>query len=103
MERGKHTRHHDTGEVLFHQGDASNGVYCVREGLVGSRYIGAEGNSALLRLSEMGTTIGYRSYLTKQTHLSSVEVLSPSNICFIHVSVLSRWLFRAVLVERKEA
>jgi CRP-like cAMP-binding protein len=92
VEQGKHARNYQPGELLYHQGDASDGIYCIQEGLVGSRFIDSDGNSALLRLSKAGTTIGYRAFLTKQSHGSSAEVLSPSFICFIQGSVLSKLL-----------
>lgn len=40
VEQGKHARFYEPGEILFHQGDVSDGVYCIQEGLVGSRYAG---------------------------------------------------------------
>ncbi len=92
VEKGKHARYYEPGEILFHQGDVSDGVYCIQEGLVGSRYIDVEGNSALLRLNDAGTTVGYRAYLSKLPYNSSAEVLSPSFICFIRGSVLSNLL-----------
>lgn len=89
VEQGKHARNFEPGEILFHQGDASDGIYCIQEGLVGSRFVDSAGNSALLQLSDAGTTVGYRAFLTKQNHGSSAEVLTPSFICFIRGSVLS--------------
>jgi len=92
VEQAKHAREYVPGEVLFHQGDNSDGVYCVQEGLVGARYIDVDGHSVLLRLSSAGTTVGYRAFLAKQPHGSSAEVLSPSFICFIEGAALSRLL-----------
>ncbi len=92
IEKVKSARYYEPGEVLFHQGDANDGVYCIQDGLVGSRYVDAEGNSALLQLANAGTTIGYRSFLTKLPHGSSAEILSPSFVCFIRSSALSKLL-----------
>lgn len=92
VEQAKHARDYETGETIYHQGDASDGVYCIQTGLVGARYIDVDGNSALLGLNEAGSTVGYRSFLSKQPHSNSAEVLSPSFICFIEGAALTKLL-----------
>ena len=73
----------EPGETLFSQGDEGKGVYCVKSGLIGLRRIDANGNSVLIRLSSSGSTIGYRTFLTKENHVNSAEVLTPGVVCYI--------------------
>lgn len=60
LNRFKRDRLLEPGEILYHQGDPCEGIYCIREGLVGERRLDANGNSILVRLSHLGTTIGYQ-------------------------------------------
>ena len=71
------------GETLYNQGEAGNGIYCIKSGLIGLRRVDVNGNSVLLRLSTAGCTVGYRTFLTKQPHANSAEVLTSSLVCYI--------------------
>jgi CRP-like cAMP-binding protein len=81
--KGKHMITCEPGETLFSQGDPGNGVYCIKSGLIGLRRIDINGNSVLIRLSTAGTTVGYRTILTREAHVNSAEVLTPSVLCYI--------------------
>jgi CRP/FNR family transcriptional regulator len=87
--RLKRDRLLEPGEILYHKGDPCEGIYCIREGLVGERRLDANGNSILVRLSHPGTTIGYQELLTKTDFRNSAEVLLKRHVCFISRSVVS--------------
>ena len=90
IDQAKLTRAHEPGEVLFLQGDASRGIYCLQSGLIGLRRLDEEGNSALLRLCNAGETVGYRALLSNQDHRNTAEILAPSVVCFIRRPVVAR-------------
>ncbi len=71
------------GEIIYHQGDACDGIFCIESGLLGIRRLDDKGNSTLLRLIDAGQTVGYRAFLRKAPHDNSAEVLMPSRICYI--------------------
>jgi CRP-like cAMP-binding protein len=73
----------EPGQTLYSQGDPGKGLYCIRSGLIGLRRVAANGNSVLIRLASAGSTIGYRIFLTLQTHANSAEVLKPSEVYYI--------------------
>ena len=73
----------EPGETLYFQGEPGNGIYCIKSGLIGLRRVDINGNSVLVRLSTPGTTVGYRTFLTKGPHVNSAEVLTPSVLCYI--------------------
>ena len=73
----------EPGETLFSQGEKGNGVYCIKSGLIGLRRVDVNGNSVLVRLSTPGTTVGYRTFLTKSPHVNSAEALTSSVLCYI--------------------
>jgi len=83
LARGLSRREYGSGEVIFAQGDANTGVYCVSSGAVAIRRLDAHGNSVLLGLAYPGDTIGYRSFLAGSAHRTSAEALGPSYVCHI--------------------
>ena len=90
VNRHKHDRILKPGEILFNQGDESEGIYCVKDGLVGERRFDAEGHSILVRLNHPGTTVGYQELLSKTPFRNSAEVLQDSHICFINKSIVQQ-------------
>ncbi len=88
----KSDRDYGPGDVLYHQGDACTGVFCIQSGLVGLRKVGSDGNSVLVRLAQPGDTIGYRSFLAGEEHKLSAEVLKPSHVCFVERAMARRML-----------
>jgi len=73
----------EPGETLFSQGDPGTGVYCIQSGLIGLRRVDVNGNSVLIRLASAGSTVGYKTFLTKQPHANSAEALTASELCYI--------------------
>jgi CRP-like cAMP-binding protein len=73
----------EPGEILFSQGEQGNGVYCIKSGLIGLRRIDINGNSALIRLINAGSTVGYRTFLTRKAHINSAEALTSSTLCYV--------------------
>lgn len=92
LNESKNVREYLPGEVLFHQGDSCNGIYCFDAGMVGIRKIDADGNSVLLGLVYPGDTIGYRALLAGTDHLVSAEAIKPTTICFIERSTVTALL-----------
>ena len=83
IDKAKSSRTYAPGEVVYGQGEESDGIYCIRSGLVGIRRLDEHGNSTLLRLINPGETIGYKSFLKKAPHDNSAEILMPSTICLV--------------------
>ncbi len=83
VSKGKHMVTYEPGESLYSQGDPGNGIYCIQSGLVGSRRIDINGNSVLIRLSTAGSTVGYRTFLTREAHANSAEALTTCVLCYI--------------------
>lgn len=90
--RGLSRREYGSGEVIFAQGDANDGVHCVSSGTVAIRKLDARGNSVLLGLAYPGDTIGYRSFLAGCEHKTSAEALGPSLVCNLARNTVSALL-----------
>jgi CRP/FNR family transcriptional regulator len=92
IDRHKRDQIYQPGQVLYNQGDSCEGIYCVKEGLVGERRVDADGHSALVRLSHPGMTVGYQELLSRSDYQNSAEILQESHVCFIAKSAVRRWL-----------
>ena len=88
LDRGRVTKEFMPGEVVFHEGDDCNGVYCLESGLVGVRKTNADGNSILLHLDSPGDTMGYRAFLAGEEYQASAEALEPSRVCLIDAATV---------------
>lgn len=88
IDRGKTSRRYAPGEIIYHQGDACAGIFCIESGLVGIRRLDENGNSTLLRLASPGETVGYKSFLSRTHYSSSAEALLASHICFVDCTVV---------------
>jgi CRP/FNR family transcriptional regulator len=95
VDRHKHDRILKPGQLLFNQGDPCEGIYCIKDGLVGERRVDAEGRSTLVRLCHPGTTVGYQDLLSKTDHRNSAEILRESYVCFIGKSIVRQLLSRS--------
>ena len=73
----------EPGEILYNQGDEGGGIYCIKSGLIGLRRIDINGNSILVRLVSAGSTVGYRTFLTRQPHINSAEALTSCTLCYV--------------------
>lgn len=89
IDRYKHVSDRRPGEIIYNQGDKSEGVYCIQSGLVGIRQFDADGQETLLKLCNPGETIGYRALLSNSEHTHFAEILSPSHICFIDKRIVN--------------
>ena len=83
---------YQSGQVLFNQGDAFTGLYCVIQGTVALRRTDSRGNTLLVRLCHPGDTIGYRDYFTGSDFSVSAEVVSQATLCFVHRSAFRELL-----------
>jgi CRP/FNR family transcriptional regulator len=73
----------ETGQVLFEQGEANQGVFCVSRGLIALRTHHSDGTSTLFKLAYPGEVIGFRSFLDDGTHKTEARALLPSRVCTV--------------------
>ncbi|TNF18202.1 MAG: Crp/Fnr family transcriptional regulator [Rhodobacteraceae bacterium] len=84
----KRDRLFEPGEVIFHQGDACDGMYWIRDGLVGERRLDPDGEMALVRLSHTGKALGYQELLARKPYRNSAEALKPTRVCYLSRAVI---------------
>lgn len=90
LQRGFSRRNLEGGQLLFKQGEASHGVYCVSSGLIALRCHHKDGSSTLMRLAYPGEIVGYRSFLSNVPHQTEARALLPSRICTVSKQTAER-------------
>jgi len=79
---------YEIGQNIYFEGDACEGVYCLKRGLVAIRKTDVNGNSAVVRLVQPGEAFGHRSFLANEKHAGTAEVILECQLCFIPKSNL---------------
>lgn len=78
-----HLRSYGSGHRLYEQGDDFTGLYRIKSGLIGLRKVDENGATMLVGLLGPGDFVGYAPLLVQGTHLTTAEVLRPSELEFI--------------------
>ncbi|NOQ72845.1 MAG: cyclic nucleotide-binding domain-containing protein [Crocinitomix sp.] len=71
------------GQVIFYEGNHSNGLYCIYKGKVKLTKLGEDGKDQVLRFSKTGDILGYRSSLSEEPYSATATVLEDSHICHL--------------------
>jgi len=75
---------YNKGQVVFHEGNRTNGIYCVNKGKIKLFQIGSEGKEQIIRFAKEGDIIGYRALLSDEPLSASATSLEEDTaICFI--------------------
>lgn len=71
------------GETVFDEGDALNGIYCIKEGICKLSKLSDNGKDQIVKLVKKGELLGQRSLISEEsTNLSAVAV-EDMQVCFI--------------------
>lgn len=71
------------GNVIFHEGSNSVGLFCVNSGKIKLHKMGSDGKEQIIRLVKPGDFIGYRALMSDTPFSASATALEDSSICFI--------------------
>lgn len=70
-------------QVLFYEGQAPTGLYCVSSGSVKLYKTGGDGRSLIVRTAKAGDLVGYRSLLAGESYHATAEMVEEGEVCFI--------------------
>ena len=71
------------GETIFDEGDALNGIYCIKDGICKLSKLSDNGKDQIVKLVKKGELLGQRSLISEEsTNLSAVAV-EEMQVCFI--------------------
>jgi len=78
------SRRYRKGELIFHEGERSDQLYIVNEGILKLSKLSDEGKEQIIRFLFPGDFFGQFALLQEKKHYANAEVLSPAIICTIH-------------------
>ena len=71
------------GEVIFEEGDALKGIYCIREGICKLTKLSSNGKDQIIKLVVKGELLGQRSLVSDESVNLSAIALNDMELCFI--------------------
>ncbi|HMR15483.1 Crp/Fnr family transcriptional regulator [Mariniflexile maritimum] len=71
------------GEVIFEEGEAINGVYCVKDGICKLSKLSENGKDQIVKIVVKGQLIGQRSLVTDQVSNLQAVALNDMEVCFL--------------------
>ncbi len=71
------------GDVIFKEGEALNGVYCIRNGACKLSKLSANGKDQIVKLVTTGNMLGQRSVVCGESANLSAVALDDIELCFI--------------------
>ena len=71
------------GQIIMHEGNKPNGVYCIQSGKCKTHKLGIEGKEQIIRFAKIGDMLGYRSILSDEPLSASITALEDTHACFI--------------------
>jgi len=69
------------GEVIFQEGNTTHGLFCIYNGKVKLTKLGDDGKDQVVRFSNTGDILGYRSLLNNESYQATAIALEDSYIC----------------------
>lgn len=101
LNKDKRPRFYPPNHIVFAQGDAWDGLYCIEAGTVAMFHTDAEGRSILVRLGHAGQTMGYQAFFSGGVHNVTARVIQAATMCRISGEFLERTLARSPSLARR--
>ena len=71
------------GEPIFEEGDVTNGIYCVKDGVCELSKLSDNGKDQIVKLVKPGELLGQRSMISDEPANLSAIALEDMEVCFI--------------------
>ncbi len=71
------------GEVIFDEGEAVNGVFCVRDGICKLSKLSENGKDQIVKMVVKGDLLGQRSLVSVENSNLQATALTDMKVCFI--------------------
>jgi len=71
------------GEPIFEEGETTNGIYCIKEGVCKLSKLSSNGKDQIVKLVKPGELLGQRSMITDEPANLSAVALEDIEVCFI--------------------
>ncbi|WP_203255778.1 Crp/Fnr family transcriptional regulator [Hyunsoonleella ulvae] len=71
------------GQVIFEEGEAINGVYCIKDGICKLTKLSENGKDQIVKMVVKGELIGQRSLVSDESSNLQATALNDMELCFI--------------------
>jgi len=71
------------GEPIFEEGESTNGIFCVKDGVCKLTKLSANGKDQIVKLVKPGELLGQRSMISDEPANLSAVALEDMEVCFI--------------------
>lgn len=71
------------GDALFEEGDATNGVFCIKKGIGKLSKLSANGKDQIIKLVQYGELLGQRSMISNEPANLTAKAIEDMEVCFI--------------------
>jgi CRP-like cAMP-binding protein len=71
------------GETVFDEGDALNGIYCIKDGICKLSKLSDNGKDQIVKLVKKGELLGQRSLISEESTNLSAVAIEDMQVCFI--------------------
>lgn len=79
----KTTKNYRKHEIIFHEGDKPQGLFCVFSGMIKIFKTSENGKEQIVRLAQSGDVLGYRAFFSGETYSATAQSVTDVMICFI--------------------
>ncbi|TDP01317.1 CRP-like cAMP-binding protein [Flavobacterium sp. 245] len=71
------------GEAIFEEGEVTNGVFCIKDGVGKLSKLSANGKDQIVKLVKSGELLGQRSMISNEPANLSAKAIADMEVCFI--------------------
>jgi CRP-like cAMP-binding protein len=71
------------GEPIFEEGDVTNGIYCIKDGVCKLSKLSDNGKDQIVKLVKKGELLGQRSLISEESTNLSAVAIEDMQVCFI--------------------
>lgn len=71
------------GEPIFEEGEMTNGIFCVKDGVCKMTKLSANGKDQIVKLAKAGELLGQRSMISEEPANLSAVALEDMEVCFV--------------------
>jgi CRP/FNR family transcriptional regulator, polysaccharide utilization system transcription regulator len=79
------------GESIFEEGETTNGVFCVKDGVCKMTKLSANGKDQIVKLAKSGELLGQRSMISDEPANLSAVALEDMEVCFVPKSEIMQF------------
>ncbi|MDI9309336.1 MAG: Crp/Fnr family transcriptional regulator [Limnohabitans sp.] len=79
------------GEPIFEEGEMTNGIFCVKDGICKMTKLSANGKDQIVKLAKAGELLGQRSMISEEPANLSAVALEDMEVCFVPKSEILKF------------